>query len=863
MIEKISSLSIRTLLIVLLLLLALPSTLLIIDSGLEGRKEAIEHAKRDCSRVVASIAAEQQTLVAGAQQLAITLSLLPDVRSRSQQAVTSILSELVKKNPLYSNIVMSDKAGLVWAQALPFKGQLSIVDRKHYQDVVRTGHFSAGEFAIGRATQKGIMTFGFPVKSASNELIGVIGMAIDLRHAQDVFDKVSLPPGASFGILDHRGIILVRNLKDTFSEKLIGRPDLREENFTKVLKGPNEGIFESMGNDDKPRLVAYKRMSLPDESKPYLYIRSSIPLESVISNANAAMLKNLTLLVLLFGVGLFLAWFIGKHAILKPVMLLKKASEQLGAGAEAVHVSRVVKGGELGELARALDTTAEELVQRGTALRKSEERLRRFYESGLLGVIYWNMDGVIVDANDKFLQMVGYEREDLEAGRIDWVKMTPPEQRHLDDLSTIELKTTGVNKEPFEKEYIRKDGTRMPVLIAGAMLDEARFNGVAFVLDMTERKRAEAEMQNTLQRLYSILSHMQGGILLVGRKGHIEFANQAFCDYFGLKDSPAELTGMAAPQVIEKIKDSYHHSDHEQAHIAEIVGRGQAVIGEEVMMRGGRVFLRDFVPIRIDDKSYGRLWHHVDITNLKKSEETLKERTAQLVAANRELESFCYMVSHDLRTPLRAIDGYVRMLLKEYGDKFDEESARKFNVIRSSARMMGQLIEDLLAFSRLGRHHLSMTKLDIDSLVRETWKELQAANPGRELLLTVRDLASAHGDLSLIRQVCTNLLANAVKFTRGRDVSRIETGSYAEGDKVVYYIRDNGIGFDMAYYHKLFGVFQRLHSGEDFEGTGVGLAIVQRIIHYHEGRVWAEAETDKGATFYFTLPSGELKVSVM
>jgi len=244
-----------------------------------------------------------------------------------------------------------------------------------------------------------------------------------------------------------------------------------------------------------------------------------------------------------------------------------------------------------------------------------------------------------------------------------------------------------------------------------------------------------------------------------------------------------------------------------------------------------------------------------EIVDRRRAEKTLAEHAAKLDEINKELESFSYSVSHDLRAPLRAIDGYSRMILKQHGGKFDDDAVDKFNVIRDSVRMMGQLIDDLLALSRVGRAELSAVTLDIGGVIREVWAELMAANPDRLLLLKLAELPPCTGDRVLIRQVLVNLLGNAVKFTRGRIEPLIEVAADNREGKTVYYVRDNGAGFDMQYHDKLFGVFQRLHSDAEFEGTGVGLAIVQRIIQRHGGRVWAEGEVDKGATFFFTLPT--------
>ena len=242
-----------------------------------------------------------------------------------------------------------------------------------------------------------------------------------------------------------------------------------------------------------------------------------------------------------------------------------------------------------------------------------------------------------------------------------------------------------------------------------------------------------------------------------------------------------------------------------------------------------------------------------EITERKEVEKLIELRTKLLEVTNKELESFSYSVSHDLRAPLRAIDGYTRMILRDQRDKLDDDAKRKFDLIRSNTQMMGKFIDDLLSFSRLGRLELNMSRLDMESLVNDVWMELQIINPGRKIDLKIKNVPPGWGDRTLIKQVYSNLLSNAVKYTNFRDNVYVEVGGYKEGHEYIYYVKDNGVGFDMEYYDKLFGVFQRLHSADEYEGTGVGLAIVQRIIHRHGGRVWANAIVDKGATFYFTL----------
>ena len=229
----------------------------------------------------------------------------------------------------------------------------------------------------------------------------------------------------------------------------------------------------------------------------------------------------------------------------------------------------------------------------------------------------------------------------------------------------------------------------------------------------------------------------------------------------------------------------------------------------------------------------------------------VSERTAELEAANRELESFSYSVSHDLRAPLRAIDGYGRMLEEDYAAQLDAEGLRLLAVIRKSSLRMGMLIDDLLEFSRLGRKTLARAAVDMEALARDAWTELGASAAAR---LTIGALPSANGDPALLRQVWINLLSNALKYSARQPSPRIEVAGERSGADLVYRVTDNGAGFDMRYYDKLFRVFQRLHREDEFPGTGVGLAIVQRIVTSHGGRVWAEAEVGKGAKFFFTLP---------
>jgi PAS domain S-box-containing protein len=226
----------------------------------------------------------------------------------------------------------------------------------------------------------------------------------------------------------------------------------------------------------------------------------------------------------------------------------------------------------------------------------------------------------------------------------------------------------------------------------------------------------------------------------------------------------------------------------------------------------------------------------------------------KVIAANKELEAFTYSVSHDLRAPLRSIDGYSKIFQEDFGWKLDAEANRIFQIIRNNTRRMGMLIDDLLDFSRFGRKEIDRSKVNMNVLVANIKQELLAQEKDRVINFSVKPLEEVFGDMSMMRQVWVNLISNAIKYSRKQAVANIEIGCTPENDRIVYYIRDNGVGFDMQYADKLFGVFQRLHKIEEFEGTGVGLALVNRIVTRHGGKIWAEANVNQGATFFFFIP---------
>jgi PAS domain S-box-containing protein len=412
----------------------------------------------------------------------------------------------------------------------------------------------------------------------------------------------------------------------------------------------------------------------------------------------------------------------------------------------------------------------------------------------------------------------------------------------------------------YELTYIRKDGSRFPAVVSVTALRDGQGAIIGYLLigtDNTARKQVEEERMKLDQRLRdqqfytrSLIESNIDAIMTTDPLGIITDVNKQM----------EALTGCTRDELIgAPFKNYFTDPDRAETSIKLVLSEKKVTNYElTARARDGKETVVSYNATTFYDRNrrlQGVFAAARDVTERNAYEQRVAESTVQLQAANQELETFSYSVSHDLRAPLRHILGFVDLLKKDAGPSLSENSLRHLTTISEAAKRMGDLIDDLLAFSRVGRAELQKTNINLNELVRETLGDFQAETNERHIAWEIHPLPPVRADRALLRMVLVNLMSNAVKFTGARAEAKIEIGSAPNGNgETVIFIRDNGAGFDPKYTGKLFGVFQRLHSHEEFEGTGIGLANVQRIINRHGGRVWAEGVVDGGATFTFSIP---------
>jgi PAS domain S-box-containing protein len=494
-----------------------------------------------------------------------------------------------------------------------------------------------------------------------------------------------------------------------------------------------------------------------------------------------------------------------------------------------------------------------------------QARLAAIVDSANDAIISKKLDGTVTSWNPAAERIFGYTAAEMIGQNIS--RLIPPDRAHEEER-IIRQVSQGRPVEHYETVRVRKNGERIDisVTVSPVLDDGGRIVGASKVVrDISERIMSEKQLEASLKEISDLKTALDEHsiVAMTDPQGRITYANDKFCAIS--KYSRDELLGQD-----HRIINSGYHPKEFMREMWKNISHGRVWKGEiKNRAKDGTLYWVDTTIVPILDADAKPTQHvaiRTDITERKRAEEEIQklnheltrrvgERTADLVTANEELEAFSYSVSHDLRAPLRHINGFAGLLQQSAASILPESSQRYLDQITDSARKMGRLIDDLLQFSQTGRAEIRRTRVDLGELVDAAIRELGTETAGREVQWKQGALPAVAADAAMLRQVLVNLLDNAVKYTRPRERAEIEIGCAQDTpEEFVIFVRDNGVGFDMEYADKLFGVFQRLHCEDDFEGTGIGLANVRRIIARHRGRTWAEGKVDGGATFYFSLP---------
>lgn len=824
-------------------------------------------------RLADELSNHQKILLSGAEQLLLTLSHIPAIRRHDKEATTELISSLIKQNPQISNIAMVDRAGQIWASALPLFRPTNVSDRRYFKNALATGKLSSGEFIIGRILNKPILNFGYPIKDSRGDITDIAIISLSLEKYNQLLKMKKMPPYTSLVLTDHGGTILF----DAGDPQYIGRRD-KEEIFRRMAQGAERGTFEGVGITGIRRYFAYQQVRLGNEDTPYMYVRTGIPVETVTNKIRSELMVRGGVMLASMFFAIAVAAYISKKGLIDKVAELQNATRRVAGGDLTYRVAEHVSGGELGELGCAFDEMARRLSEDKKERQRAEQALRdserRFADLVTFlpdAMFALDRNGTVIAWNRKMEMMTGVPATDMIGrSRYDVGMSLHGEARDVlagfilsrdeDAARRLYPSIKFDNDYVFTEAHPTTDNNRWVWAIAGPLFDSsgAITGAIEIVRDVTDRKNIEDELRRSEIRYRRLFQGSHAVMLLIDPKtACIVDANPAAAAYYGysvstLRGMPMDRINTLSPQKIATEMRRARSEGHGHFFFQHRLASGEV---HPVEAFSGS--------IEIDGKQLLFSIIH-DITERREAEEKLRaineeleqrvgERTAQLEAANRELESFSYSVSHDLQAPLRHMTGYSRILLEEYRDTLDNEAAGYLDRIARAAAKMGSLIDALLQLSRVSRREMTICTINMTALAQEVINDLRQVERERSVQATIAEGLMAKGDPVLLRSVLENLLGNAWKYTRRTEKAEIDVGSEGINGTTTFYVRDNGVGFDMAYAGKIFGAFQRLHSDAEFEGTGIGLATVKRIINRHGGDIWAESELGKGTTVYFTL----------
>lgn len=849
--------SIRRLLALLAALVVLPlgidffyETILEVD---EGYKEANERAMQ-LARTAASDAERflKQTDFAMA-----VLARRPLVQALDPKNCDSMMLELPTLSQRYEVPSTMDLNGRFICHSRPLSRQPADPGpeiRDRLAQMQAAPGFLIGRLKQGVLTGSWIVPLSRPIFGRDGKLKGMINLTVDLKRFSTLVAGGPLPTDYSLALVDGDGQVLTGS---GGMENHLGR-NHQGNALRPLLKAHREAVIRTQGLDGVERLFAV----VPVAGSDWM-VMAGIPAASIDRQAretrNVHLLVGLLLFVMVGGS----TWLLYRR-IERPLSRLLKATRAIAEGKTYIRVepSSVREFSELGD---GFNSMLDALDRQQGEMEEARLQLEKIL-SAVEEVIYsWSpRDGTVYFVSAAFERLYGMSLDELNGDPVRWTKVL-----HPDDQGRVSAALSAISEkgESYDMEYrieLPDRGVSWVHDRARATLDKEgrvqRVDGLA--IDITGRKMAERTVRESESRLAGIVATATDGILMVDEDHRITLFNPAAERMFGV--SAREIIGQPLGRLLPEDARERHtrhmrevgHGDIPHRRLQEPGRvRGRRSNGEifpldasiSRMQLGGRRYFTALLRDRTDQERQEQAIRELN----EQLERRVAERTSELQRAMKELESFSYSISHDLRAPLRAINGFANILRET--ENFSEDGKDLLSRVMRNSEKMGELIDDVLAFSRITRAELAPTDVNMETLAASVAGELNDARTTVQIFA----LPPCRGDAAMLRQVWANLIGNAIKFSSERTAPLVEIGALLspneDREETLYFVRDNGAGFDMQYANRLFGVFQRMHAAERFPGTGVGLAIVKQIVERHQGRVWAESSLDHGACFYFTI----------
>jgi PAS domain S-box-containing protein len=813
-------------------------------------RSGFERARGDAQHLARVSSADAQGYFARAEQRLGDISRRVEVGSLDPARCKSLFSDIETIRREYAGLAMVDQDGrlVCLAGGAPDQAADGLTAARPLL-VLAEGQprLLVGAPVKGGAAGKWVLPLAYPVRGGDGRAAGMVIAAAQLDRFQSLVISLDLTEQPTSLILKGEGLVIASS-RDP--DRYVGH-SRRDDALTRTMIDQRSGVLRGASIDGIERIYGFHAVAGTD----WLAVvgLDVDPIRGkVISSALRHGAYSLGVLVL----ALALSFALGRR-ISAPIAAVARTAHAFGEGRREVRAP-VSGAREVAEVAVQLNRMFGILAERERSLVETQETLDSLLDS--MDRVLWSFApdrSTVFFVSESSKKLFGHEAAEFRARPRLWIELMHPDDRKQAEamMDRIALSGAGV----MEYRIVRPDGEMRWIEVRWRHAAEgsgkpARLDGI--VTDITDRKQTEDENRQLLAIVEQSLNEIY---VFDATTLRYEYANSGALHNIGYSFrhlrllTPIDLMPKYTEGALLKLIEQLLHREKAQQVFETVHRRSDdseypAEVHLQLVEREGRW---KCLAVVLDISERHR--SQEEIIKLASSlERRVVERTAELAQANAEMESFIYSISHDLRTPLRAINGYASILADEQKDRLDPASVDMLKRIARGAVRMGELIDDLLNFSRVGRTDLNLIQVDMEAMARTVVEELHHINP--QARVELQAMPGAKADPALLRQVLLNLVGNALKFSSRRVDAQVELGSRLIDGQQTYFIHDNGAGFDPEHAGKMFGVFQRLHREAEFSGTGVGLAIVKRIIERHNGRVWAEAAPGKGATFYFTLP---------